>query len=181
MTDYLFEEILNKQANLTRPQVAVDTQHLPREPQYYLLQAALAVRLRPVRAGLDDSLLGRFPQATAVGYALPGDLRSHDQLGVVLASTVLSEAASAEAQTLSLESATAVEAGSRLHLRDEEAFAEVVVESVQGDTVTLREILPTEFPAEATVEVVESYQVLAAEDGGGAGHHLRLALRQRQV
>jgi len=181
MSDYLFYEILNRRGNLTRPTVAVDGQALPREASYALAQVGLRLRLRPARVALDSTLLGRFPQVDCVAYVEPGEVRAGDRLAVVEASTALTEAAEAGATAVVVADSLGLAPGMRLHLRDGEALGEVVAAGVVGSTVTLREALSASFSAGTRVETVRSYQVLGAEDEGGEGHHLRLALRAREL
>ena len=181
MSDYLFGEVLNRRANLTRPQVAVDGQRLAREADYELVRAAAPVRVRPARVGVDAGLLGQFPQATAVGYAQGLDVRPGDRLGVVRGTTLLTTAAQLGATQIEVEQATSIEPGRRLHLRDTMSFAEAVAQSVAGNSVTLREPLTVALAGEASVELVDSYEALGAEDVAGEGHHVRVALREVEV
>jgi hypothetical protein len=178
MRDYVFEEILDRRANLMRPTVRLDAERMPHEPEYALVQAALPLRLRPARAALDATLLGAFPKAEAVGYALPGKVQTHDRLGVVQGITVLRDDAEEATSTLSVANPYGIAAGQRLHLREAADCEEVTVAGVDGLTVTLREPLAGGFAAGTNVERVESYEVLGVETAG-SGHHLRLGLRRR--
>jgi len=178
MNDYLFDEILNRRANLTRPLVAVDGQSLAREARYELIQALAPLRLRPVRVSLDAGLLGKYPQATAVAYLRPGSARALDRLGVVCAQTSLVEDAVPGALTLTLAATEGIEEGSVLHLREAGKFAEALVAAVGEASVTLTAPLSEGFAEGAAVEVVEPYEVLGAEDEAGEGHHLRVAIRK---
>ncbi len=179
MTDYLFDEMLNRRANVTRPTVAVDGEGLAREPEYALAQAFVPLRLRPVRTMLDYGLLGKWPQATAVAYLRPGVAQALDRLGVIVGSTELAQPAASHATEMVVESAAGIAPGATLHLREAGHFAEAVVAAVEGATVALREGLPAGFSAGAAVEVVTTYEVLGVEDPGGEGHHTRAAVRKR--
>ncbi len=127
MTDRSFEELLNATANLSRPQVAVESDLQVANPTYELLQAEVAMRLRPTSADLDRSLLGRFPQATAVAYMTPTELAANDRLAQVNVATTLAESAPEESTTLVVASAYGFEAGSRIHLRGVEAVTSYTV------------------------------------------------------
>ena len=179
MRDYVFEEILDRRANLTRPTVRLEAARMPLEPEYALVKAAMPLRLRPARAALDATLLGAWPQAEAVGYALPGDVQTHDRLGLVQGITVLRADAVEATSQLSVANPYGIAAGQRLHLRDAEGCEEVTVTGIDGLTVTLREPLAVGFAAGTNVERVESYDVLGVETAG-SGHHLRLGLRRRE-
>ena len=180
MSDYLFEEVLNRRGNVTRPVVEVGGEGLAREARYEAVGVAVALRVRPVRAALDHGLLGRWPQATTVLYLQPGQARALDRVGVVTGATELAEEVQEEATEISVASAGGIEVGARLHLREGTSFAEVVVESVAGATLALREALETGFGAGASVETVVSYEVAGVEDAGGEGHHGRAAARKRE-
>lgn len=179
MTDYLFEEILNRRGNVTRPTVAVDSEGLAREPEYALARAFVPLRLRPTRTMLDYGLLGKWPQATAVAYLRPGVVQALDRLGVIVGSTALAQPAALGATEIAVESAAGIAPGVTLHLREAGHFAEAVAAAVEGDTVALREGLPAEFSVGAAVEAVTSYEVLGVEDPAGEGHHARAAVRKR--
>jgi hypothetical protein len=179
MGDYLFDEVLNRRGNVTRPVVEVGGEGLAREARYELAKAAVPLRVRPARATLDYGLLGKWPQATAVAYLRPGQAQALDRIGVVTGATALAESAEEGATEITVESAMGIGAGARLHLREGAAFAEAVVEAVEGESVTLREALETGFGAGASVETVVSYEVLGVEDEGGEGHHVRAAVRSR--
>lgn len=179
MRDYVFEEMLNRRANVTRSRVAVDGEGLNREPEYRLEAAAVPLRLRLTRATLDSGLLGAFPGAEAVGYTLPDVARATDRLGVIVGREALQEEAPAGSSAISVAHPETLRAGERLHLRDVGEFEEVVVAGVAGEVVTLRDPLGGTFAAGANVERVESYEVLGAEATSGGGHHQRLALRKR--
>ena len=118
MRDYVFQEMLNRRANVTRPQVAVDGERLNREPEYQLETAAVPVRLRLTRATLDSGLLGAFPGAEAVGYAHPGAARAHDRLGVLTGRDSLQAEAESGSNTITVARAEELAPGQRLHLRD---------------------------------------------------------------
>jgi len=179
MTDLSFEELLNATANLSRPQIAVESDLQVGNPTYELLQAQVPMRLRPTSADLDRSLLGRFPQATAVAYTTPTDLAANDRLAQVSATTTLVEAAPAETTALIVASAYGFEAGSRIHLRSESDWEPTLVDHVDGDALHLVAPLSTGFSAGDTVEVVISYTVLGVLDEAGAGHHIKVALQRR--
>ncbi len=179
MSDYLFDEVLNRRGNVTRPVVEVGGDGLAREARYEVAAVAVALRVRPVRATVDYGLLGRWPQATAVLYMWPGQTRALDRVGVVLSATELAAEAEEGATEIAVVTAAGMEAGARLHLREGAALSEVVVESVEGTTVTLREALDRDFGTGASVEVVASYEVLGGEDQSGEGHHVRVAARER--
>jgi hypothetical protein len=178
MTDYLFDEILNRRAHVTRPAVPVGADGLAGEPIYSLV-GSVALRVRPVRASLDASLLGAWPAATVVAYLEPGVVQALDRVAVVVTATALAAAASAGLTAIGLEEATGLQTGSRLQLTAAADFFETVVETIADTTVTLRDALPTAFPAGASVEAVTSYEVLGVEDAAGAGHHVRAGMRQR--
>ena len=178
MTDYLFDEMLNRRANVTRPTVEVDGDGLAREAQYQGV-GSVALRVRPVRATLDAGLLGKWPRATAVAYLAPGTARALDRLAVVLAATALAEAAGEGDTSITVEDATGIEAGATLQISEGAGFCEAVAEAVDGAAVTLRDALETGFAAGASAEVVASYEVLGVEDQGGAGHHVWVGLRSR--
>jgi len=137
MTDRSFEELLNATANLSRPQVAVESDLQVANPTYELLQAEVAMRLRPTSADLDRSLLGRFPQATAVAYMTPTELAANDRLAQVNVATTLAESAPEESTTLVVASAYGFEAGSRIHLRGESDWESALVDHVNGDALHL--------------------------------------------
>ena len=181
MTDPSFEELLEQTGNLTRPQIEVGSDLHVANPTYELLAASIAMRLRPIAAGLDRSLLGRFPQATAVAYLLPTELAANDRLAEVIAATVLAEPAEAESSSLEVASGSAIAAGSRLHLRTEAAWEEVVVAQVAGETLGLSTPLNQGFAADDAVETVVSYDVLGVLDEAAASHHLKVALKRREV
>ena len=181
MTDRSFEELLNATANLSRPQVAVESDLQVANPTYELLEAEVAMRLRPTSADLDRSLLGRFPQATALAYMAPTELAANDRLGQVTAVTMLTEAAPAESTTLIVASAYGLEAGSRVHLRGESEWESAIVDHVDGDTLHLTAALSTGFSASDTVEAVTSFTVLGVMDEAGAGHHIKVALQRREM
>lgn len=179
MSDYLFDELLNRRGNVTRPVVEVGGERLAREPRYAAVGLAVPLRVRPARTGLDQGLLGRWPQAAVVLYLRPGLVRALDRVGVVRAATELAEAAEEGARAIVVASTEGLESGARLHVRTSQALAEVVVESVEGRVVALREALEEAWEAGAAVEVVESYEVLGVEEAGGEGHHVRAAGRRR--
>ncbi len=181
MTDPSFEELLDQTGNLTRPQIAVGSDLHVASPTYELLAAGVALRLRPIAAGLDRSLMGRFPQATGVAYLLPTDLAANDRLAEVTAATVLTEPAPAESSSLEVASSYGITAGSRLHLRSTTAWEEVTVAQVNEETLELSAPLSQECAADDVVEVVVSYDVLGVLDEAAAGHHLKVALQRREV
>lgn len=181
MTDPSFEELLEQTGNLTRPQIEVGSDLHVASPTYELLAASVALRLRPITAGLDRSLLGRFPQPTTVAYLLPTDLAANDRLAEVTAATVLAEPAEAESSSLEVASGYGIAAGSRLHLRAEAAWEEVVVAQVAGETLELTAPLGQGFAADDAVEAVVSYDVLGVLDEAAASHHLKVALKRREV
>jgi len=178
MRDYLFEEILDRRANVTRPSVRVDQELLAHEPEYALIEAAVPLRLRPLRATLDATLLGAFPRAGAVAYAASGDLRAQDRIGVIQGLTTLRADAGEDSRELEVANPESLAPGQRLHLREAEACVEGRVAEVAGSTVRLREPLAMGFRAGANVERIESWEVLGVEEAG-SGHHLRVALRRR--
>jgi hypothetical protein len=178
MRDYLFEEMLNRRANVTHPVVTVGADLLAAEPVYELAQAAVPLRLRPVRAALDSGLLGAFPQAEAVAYTLLGAAQAADHLGVLRGLTTLVQAAQVGDTAVTVADSQGLAPGDRLQLRDGTAFEEVTVNAVLGQIVTLWDPLENSFAAGANAEHVSSYEVLGVEQADG-GHHLRLALRKR--
>ncbi len=181
MTDRSFEELLNATANLSRPQIAVESDLQVANPTYKLLQAEVAVRLRPTSADLDRSLLGRFPQATALAYMAPTDLAANDRLAQVNVATALAEAAAAESSALVVACAYGFADGSRIHLRGESAWESALVDYTDGDVLHLTAALSTGFAAGDTVEAVTSYTVLGVIDEAGAGHHIKVALQYREL
>jgi len=181
MTDRSFEELLNATANLSRPQIAVESDLQVANPTYELLEAEVALRLRPTSADLDRSLLGRFPGATAIAYMTPTELGANDRLGQVTATTMLTKAAPAESTTVIVASAYGFEAGSRVHLRGEFDWEVALVDHVDADTLHLAAALSTGFSAGDTVEAVTSYTVLGVLDEAGAGHHIKVALQRREL
>jgi len=181
MTDRSFAELLNATANLSRPQIAVESDLQVANPTYELLQAQVAMRLRPTSADLDRSLLGRFPQATALAYMAPTDLGANDRLARVTAATTLAEAAPTGSTVLVVTSAYGFAAGSRIHLRGESAWESAMVDYVDGDALHLAAALSTGFSAGDTVEAVTSYTVLGVLDEAGTGHHIKVALQRREL
>ena len=181
MTDLSFEELLNATANLSRPQIAVESDLQVANPTYELVQAQVVMRLRPTSADLDRSLLGRFPQATALAYMAPTELAANDRLAQVTAVTMLTEAAPAESTALVVASAYGFAAGSRIHLRGESDWESALVDHVDGDTLHLEAALSTGFSAGDTVEAVTSYTVLGVLDEAGACHHIKVALQHREM
>ena len=181
MTDRSFEELLNATANLSRPQIAVESDLQVANPTYELLQAEVAMRLRPTSADLDRSLLGRFPQATALAYMAPTELAANDRLAQVSATTTLVEAAPPGSTSLVVASAYSFTAGSRIHLRAESDWEPAVVDHVDGDTLHLTVPLSTGFSPSDMVEAVISYTVLGVLDEAGAGHHIKVALQRREL
>ena len=181
MTDRSFEELLNAAANISRPQIAVESDLQVVNPTYELLQAQVALRLRPTSADLDRSLLGRFPQATALAYMAPTELAANDRLAQVTAVTMLTEAAPAESTTLVVASAYGFADGSHIHLRGESAWEAALVDHVDGDTLHLTAALSAGFSASDTVEAVTSYTVLGVLDEAGAGHHIKVPLQRREM
>jgi len=139
------------------------------------------MRLRPTSADVDRSLLGRFPQATAVAYMAPTDLAANDRLARVTASTTLAEAAPIGSTSLVVASAYGFAAGSHIHLRSETDWEAATVDHVDGDSVHLAAALSTGFSAGDTVEAVTSYTVLGVLDEAGAGHHIKVALQRREM
>ncbi len=181
MTDLSFQELLNQTANLSHPQIEVGNELQVAHPVYELLAAGVAIRLRPVTAGLDRSLLGRFPQTTAVAYLLPTDLAANDRLAQVTVATALAESVQAESSELTVISSFGISVGSRLHLRGEANWEEVIVAQVDGETVQLAGALNNSFAASDAVEVVISYAVLGVLDESAASHHLKVALKRQEV
>jgi hypothetical protein len=179
MNDYLFAEVLNRQGSVSRAAVTVEAGGLAREAVYGLVQAAAPLRLRPVRGGLDDGLLGLWPSAGAVAYLAAGTLRARDRLGVVRAIEELAEDAEAGAVTLALGAGHGIVAGDRLHLRGGGRWAEVLVAGAEAEAVTLDLPLGEAWAKGAQVETVVAYEVLGVEDPAGAGHHQRAVLRGR--
>ena len=181
MTDRSFEELLNATANLSRPQIAVESDLQVANPTYELLEAEVAMRLRPTSADLDRSLLGRFPQATALAYMAPTELAANDRLAQATAVTMLTEAAPAESTTLVVASAYGFAAGSRIHLRGESDWEAALVDHVDGNSLHLAAALNAGFAAGDTVEAVTSYTVLGVLDEAGACHHIKVALQRREL
>ena len=181
MTDLTFAELLNQAANLSRPQIGVGSDLQVAYPTYELLAADVAIRLRPVTTDIDRGLLGRFPQATAVAYLLPTDLAANDRLAHVTIATTLAEAAPAESSELTVAVTFGITAGSRLHLRGEAGWEEVIVAQLDGETVQLSAPLSSSFAAGHAVEVVTSYDVLGVVDESAAGHHLKVALKRQEL
>ena len=181
MTDRSFEELLNATANLSRPKIAVESDLQVANPTYELLQAEVAMRLRPTSADLDRSLLGRFPQATALAYMAPTEIAANDQLSQITATTTLAEAAPMGSTSLAVASAYGFAAGSHIHLRSEDNWEPAIVDHVDGDTLHLAAALNAGFSAGDTVQAVTSYIVLGVLDEAGAGHHIKVALQGREL
>jgi len=181
MTDRSFEELLNATANLSRPQIAVESDLQVANPTYELLEAEVAMRLRPISAAIDRSLIGRFPNAAAVAYMAPTDLAANDRLAQVTAVTTLTEAAPAESTALVVASAYGFADGGRIHLRGESDWEPAIVDHVDGDSLHLAAALSTGFSAGDTVEAVTSYTVLGVRDEAGAAHHIKVALQRREM
>jgi len=181
MTDLSFAELLNQTVNLTRPVIQVESDLQVANPTYELLEANVAVRLRPISGDVDRLLLGRFPEASAVAYLLPTELAANDRLAQVTAVTVLAEAAPAESTSLVVASAYGFADGSRIHLRGESAWEAAIVDYVDGDSLHLAAALSTGFLAGDTMEAVTSYAVLGVLDEAGAAHHIKVALQRIEV
>lgn len=182
MNDPIFEELLEHIVNLGRPQVEVESDLQVAVPTYELLQAGVAARLRPIAAGIDRGLLGRFPHATAVAYLLPTDLEANDRLAQMVAATVLTEPALSGADTLTVASTAGFTTGEFAHLLSATGWEEVAIVAVADEeTLELVEPLIAGFAEGDVVQAVVSYEVLGVIEAAGAGHHLKAVLRHREM
>ena len=142
---------------------------------------AVPARVVPARATIDAGILGAFPDATHLAYcgiidAAPGYLIER-----MLASSVLAAPAPPGATQVSVASSADFRVGhvAELVAASESERAHVV--GVQVGTLSLQSPLVHGFAQGDLVRAVLRFDVLGVEDEAGAGHHLRLTLRERAL
>jgi tRNA-binding EMAP/Myf-like protein len=142
---------------------------------------AVPARVVPARSTIDAGILGAFPDATHLAYcgiidAAPGYLIER-----TLASSALAAPAAPGATQVSVASSTDFRVGHVVELGAEPESERAHVVEVQVGMLRLQSPIVHAFAEGDPVRAVLRFDVLGVEDEAGAGHHLRLTLRERAL
>lgn len=138
-------------------------------------------RVMPVTGASHPSILGRFPDATHVMYCEKLDVRPNYRIELELANTALSLDADAGATHLTVQSTLGLETGSIIEVTDGEQTDQARVNNVDMNILEIEPALTHAFATGSTVRAVRTFDVLTREDEAGAGHHLRVIMRECEV
>ncbi len=138
-------------------------------------------RIMPVTGSSHPSILGRFPDATHVMYCEKLDVRPNYRIELELANTVLSVEADVGATYLTVQSTLGLEIGSIIEVSDGVQMDQTRVNSMDMNVLEIEPPLAHAYAAGSTVRAVRTFDVLTREDEAGAGHHLRVIMRECEV
>ena len=138
-------------------------------------------RIMPAGGGTDPGLLGHFPDATHVMYCEKLDVRPNYLIELELASTTLGVDADPGATELTVASTTGLDVGSLIQIADETHTDEAQVTLVDVDVLHIEPALTYGYAAGSGVRSARTFDVLSVGDEAGAGHHLKVIMREREV
>lgn len=174
--DPCFLGFLRDVVDIWRPRVAVDGRGLLEAGVYELRETAVPCALQPLRASVVSAVTGQVGQTSHVAYLEPTDLATGDLVVERRTHAPVTEDANAGDQTLRLETAEGMGGWAVV---GEGAEAELVlVQAVVGGVATLSWPVERAHAAGTGVWFSDCYEVIEACDEAGAGHHLRVGLKQ---
>ncbi len=181
MSDATFRGLLIHTAHIFRASVIPGIDLSLPTPAWQLVTTGIAVRLRPILAEMDATLMGKFPEVEVVGYCEPQDIRPVDRLCRIMSSTTLAVGAEAGEMSVEVEDAVQIAVGDSVSLIGAEEGELAVVAGVEDNTVILNTPLRRSYSEGDELGVVECYEVLGVLDESGVGHHQKLVLKRTQA
>ena len=176
MVDANLRQMLQQTAYVDRAEIGTSRLD-PLSPEWVRQTGPLPALVQPLRGDLAATVAGKLPDATHVAYLeagpkiVPGD-------GLVVESLVgeLTEEADVGASQITV---TEEEwgPGDLVEIGEEAVLERFVVEATDRPVLELAGTLALYHGTHERVAAVLRYEVLAVEDEGGQGHHLRVVLR----
>ena len=177
--DSTFRQLLRHEVTLQRPVSGTTAGGNVTGVTYEDVYAdAQPARIVPVRTLLSGGILGAFPEATHVLYCEPLDLKAGYRVERELAATALAQAAQAGDEEIAVADDTGLQQGHVIELSAGEVTEAAEVRGVGDDLLALAGPLAHGFSVGTPVRAALRYDVLGVEDEAGAGHHLRVVLRE---
>lgn len=174
--DPCFLAFLRDVVDIWRPIATVNERGLLGAAVYELRGDAVPCALQPLRTSVVDSLTGQVSQESHVAYLEPTEIAVGDLVVERRGSVRLTDAVGAGSQSLSVDG-DAVSGGWAV-VGDGEGSELVLVETVVGNELQLSQPVGLSHGAGDRVWLAGCYEVVEARDEAGAGHHLRVSLRQ---
>jgi len=177
MSDRCFLALLDDVVSVWRPCVDVSPEGDPRVPVYEVLSEGVPCAVQPASGTLRGTVVGEVGLATHVAYLEVMDLQAGDLLVEELGGSTLSEAAQVGDVSITVLSGGPPARGDHLTVGEGGGAELTVAADVEGATVTLNAPLRGPHGLGERVCSVVAYEVLAARDESGLGHHLRAEAR----
>jgi hypothetical protein len=174
--DPCFLAFLRDVVDIWKPTATVNGRGLLEQGAYELRESAVPCALQPLRASLVAALTGQVGRISHVAYLEPTDVVAGDLLVERRVSAVLAADAHAGDRTIRLQ---ADDGNGGWAVIGEGAEAELVlIEGVMGGEAQLSRPLAKAHAAQSFVWFSDCHEVVEVCDEAGAGHHLRLGLKQ---
>jgi hypothetical protein len=174
--DPCFLAFLRDVVDIWRPRTAVSEQGLLVPAAYELGEGAIPCALQPLRSSVTEALTGRLGQESHVAYLEPTAVAVGDLLVERRSSGYLAAQVEAGDECLYV-SGSSMSAG--WAVVGEDCDCELaLIQSVEDGLAQLSAGVARDHAEGAAVWQVGCYEVVEARDEAGAGHHLRVSLRQ---
>ena len=177
MSDGAFRAVLNQEAWVCRPSTRLAGDLTLATPTYETLGQPRPVRVMPVSAGTQATVIGKTPGATGIVYMEPGDIRAGDRVEVIKRTIRLAAEARAGSAVVTVEDASGVAVGARLHLHDGAETESVTVAAIANGELTVTPALRCPHAAGENSWITEAHEVEGVCDEAGQGHHLKVLVR----
>jgi len=176
MADPNLRQMLKQTAYVDRAEMGLAGLN-PLSPQHVRRTGPVPALVQPLRGDLAATVAGRLPEATHVGYLEAGpEIVPGDVLTVELMNgQIVEDADDGASQIVVTEEAWGP--GDTVEIGAEAQLERFVVRSAETPVLELEGALEELHLAGERVTAVRRYEVLAAADEGGQGHHVRLVLR----
>jgi hypothetical protein len=149
----------------------------PLSPQYVRQSGPLPALIQPLRGDLAATVAGRLLEATHVAYLATGPtILAGDFVTQELLVGQLTGSAAAGATRVGV-TEEAWGPGDLVEVGPESALERLAVRTTETGWLDLEAALAEAHLAGERVAAVRQYEVLAVEDEGGQGHHLRVVMR----
>ena len=181
MGDETFRSVLNEDAWVCRPQARRAGDLTVATPTYRVVGQLRRVRVMPARAGAEVAVVGRLPADTSAVYMEPSDVKAGDRFEVIRQRLRLAADAEAGEDTVTVDDASGVALGARLHLHRGTEAESVVVAAVGDAELTVAPSLRHAHQAGEQVWITQAHDVDGVCDEAGQGHHLKVLVRTPAV